>query len=1068
MKLTQEQDTIITAFEQGRDLRVQAGAGCGKSSTLIEAAKARPEQDGLFIAYNRAIKDDMAAKAPISLEVATSHSLAFRAVGVNYKHRLNGPRLPVRETARQLGVKAFQIGDHPPLGEFAISRMVNDMVRRFMYSADEGVSTSHVDPVTGYNPVEMQELAATLVPLARRAWADLSSVDGKLRFEHDCQPPGTLVRRVVRGMPVETEEVPIEQIREGDKVVSLTMGKRLGYVRRSGRAVTAAGYRDYSGELITVMTARGRQSSYTDSHKCVVRLDTDLTEGNHVVYLMRQGDDYRIGRTTWRTSSQGNTLGIRRRAEGQHADAVWVLSVHETNEEAALAEALAAHRWNIPMWQFHSIHKAPAVDLETLWSKIGNNGAAAGACLAAHGRDIRFPFWSKGDGWSNTRTPVVLRAVNLLSGMKVLEPDEITPDDKGALFAHDGYNGWSPVTVTHSQYDGPVYSLDVDTDHTYVADGIVTHNCYFKLWALSGPKLHGDYLLTDEAQDLNPALVAVVNAQTHMQRVAVGDSCQPSGTLVTVIRKAALPVSRTAGGRYVQHITDAVEIPIEQVQEGDQVVSYAMESSFLRRTGSRVAGISARPFEGNLIRITLADGTTSAYTPDHHCLVHIGPALAGKYVLYVMRRGDDYRVGMTTGQLESQGNSAGVALRAKAEGADAFWILDTFDTRAEATVAEAVAAWTYGVPDIIFRSANGMPQESLDLIWSKIGGNRDNAVHLLASYGRSIEFPLLETKNSSLLMRRAKVIRACNLLEGMTVLPLSGAMDAEGKRAGKNRWEQITITREPYAGSVWSMTVEGDHTYVGDGIVTHNCQSIYGWRGATDALDHLAGDQLTLSQSFRFGPAIAHEANDWLDVLGAPIRLKGFDPIESRVTTFDPEAGTVLCRTNMGAMAEAIELLDQGHKVSVVGGAKQLQDLANACLELQESGKTTHPELLAFDGWDDVREYAEDKAGADLKPMVDLVDRYSPKFLLARTRQFTEMEQYADRIVSTAHKAKGREWPSVRLASDFRREPDEETGVIEITREFAMLCYVTVTRAKQTLAAESLDWFKYQPVVISA
>jgi superfamily I DNA/RNA helicase len=482
MQLTAEQVAITEAFEADADIRVQAGAGCGKSSTLIEMAKTKLEDSGLFIAYNRAIKDDMAAKAPFNLEVSTSHSLAFRAVGVRYKHRLNGPRLPVRETARILGAKAFQIGEHPFLGEFAISRMVNDMLRRFTYSADNQIIPDHIEPVKGYSDAEMRELAAILLPLARRAWEDISDPNGKLRFEHD-------------------------------------------------------------------------------------------------------------------------------------------------------------------------------------------------------------------------------------------------------------------------------------------------H--YMKLWTLSKPKLYGEFLMLDESQDANPALTALIMDQDQMQRVSVGDSAQ----------------------------------------------------------------------------------------------------------------------------------------------------------------------------------------------------------------------------------------------------------------------------------------------------------SIYQWRGAKDAHAALPGQEMTLSQSFRFGEAIAHEANDWLDVLDAPIRLRGFEQIDSQVVSYNPDAGTVLCRTNMGCMAEALDMMDSGHRVAIVGGAKQLQDLANACIELQDTGKTNHPELLAFDGWDDVREYSEDKEGADLKPLVTMVDRYTPKYLLARTRSFVD-ESYADRIVSTAHKAKGREWDHVRIGSDFHQEPeiDEGTGAklpIEITRDEAMLCYVTVTRAKQTLAAEALDWFKYEPVVIT-
>jgi hypothetical protein len=39
---------------------------------------------------------------------------------------------------------------------------------------------------------------------------------------------------------------------------------------------------------------------------------------------------------------------------------------------------------------------------------------------------------------------------------------------------------WKPIDrVDVKQYQGPVYSLDVEKYHHYVADGIVTHNCFY-------------------------------------------------------------------------------------------------------------------------------------------------------------------------------------------------------------------------------------------------------------------------------------------------------------------------------------------------------------------------------------------------------------------------------------------------------------------------------------------------------------------------------------------------------------------------------------------------------------
>lgn len=52
-------------------------------------------------------------------------------------------------------------------------------------------------------------------------------------------------------------------------------------------------------------------------------------------------------------------------------------------------------------------------------------------------------------------------------------------------------------------------------------------------------------------------------------------------------------------------------------------------------------------------------------------------------------------------------------------------------------------------------------------------------------------------------------------------------------------------------------------------MVGDSAQAIYGWRGARDIMTGFDGTRLTLSQSFRFGPRLAEEANRWLRIAGA-------------------------------------------------------------------------------------------------------------------------------------------------------------------------------------------------------
>jgi superfamily I DNA/RNA helicase len=246
--------------------------------------------------------------------------------------------------------------------------------------------------------------------------------------------------------------------------------------------------------------------------------------------------------------------------------------------------------------------------------------------------------------------------------------------------------------------------------------------------------------------------------------------------------------------------------------------------------------------------------------------------------------------------------------------------------------------------------------------------------------------------------------------------------------------------------------------------VGDSAQQIYAWRGANDALTkfetELGAASLTLSQSFRFGPAIADEANRWLYIVNAPLRLTGFDAVPSVLAPLaDPDA--VLCRTNAGAMNVVMDYLAAGRRVALVGGGGDMQRLARAAQALMDGRDTDHPELSGFASWDQVREYAENEAdGADLRVLIKLVDDYGPDTIIRATERLIA-EPAAEVTVSTAHRSKGREWERVRIHSDFRAPaPDPVTKLVTVRREEARLAYVAVTRARLGLDAEALAWVR--------
>ncbi|MGW5472497.1 UvrD-helicase domain-containing protein [Streptomyces chartreusis] len=252
-------------------------------------------------------------------------------------------------------------------------------------------------------------------------------------------------------------------------------------------------------------------------------------------------------------------------------------------------------------------------------------------------------------------------------------------------------------------------------------------------------------------------------------------------------------------------------------------------------------------------------------------------------------------------------------------------------------------------------------------------------------------------------------------------------------------------------------------------MVGDSAQAIYGWRGARDVMTDFDATPLTLTRSFRFGPLLAEQANRWLAFTDAPIRLTGTDTVPTRVSPVTcPDA--VLCRTNIGAMTEVIKQLKAGRQVALTRGGQTLNALALAARDLKDGRRTSHPELVLFDSWGELQDYAEyDPAGRDLQPFVELVDTHGPEAIITAVNALTD-EDKAQVTVSTAHKAKGREWPEVRIADDFLPPPDsdqqDDNGrpIPEpVSDTDARLAYVAVTRARQHLDLGGLAWIENRP-----
>jgi len=91
MKLSQEQSYIIDLSKTSPKLSVKAFAGCGKTSTLIEIAKANPDKVYLLLVFSKELQRETEAKLKKlgikNIIPKTTHSLAYSVVFAN-KHKV--------------------------------------------------------------------------------------------------------------------------------------------------------------------------------------------------------------------------------------------------------------------------------------------------------------------------------------------------------------------------------------------------------------------------------------------------------------------------------------------------------------------------------------------------------------------------------------------------------------------------------------------------------------------------------------------------------------------------------------------------------------------------------------------------------------------------------------------------------------------------------------------------------------------------------------------------------------------------------------------------------------------
>jgi superfamily II DNA or RNA helicase len=86
-QLTDEQKQCVEAARVGKDVKIKAFAGSGKTSTLVAISRELSGK-GLYLAYNKVIAADAVNKFPLHVDCKTAHSIAYRATAYQIKDRV--------------------------------------------------------------------------------------------------------------------------------------------------------------------------------------------------------------------------------------------------------------------------------------------------------------------------------------------------------------------------------------------------------------------------------------------------------------------------------------------------------------------------------------------------------------------------------------------------------------------------------------------------------------------------------------------------------------------------------------------------------------------------------------------------------------------------------------------------------------------------------------------------------------------------------------------------------------------------------------------------------------------
>jgi len=321
----------------------------------------------------------------------------------------------------------------------------------------------------------------------------------------------------------------IESIVAGDSVLSNYGGGDLRPAR-----VTECFAKPRKGPLVCLHLRSGAILKSTPEHVHFAGYVLGETPQTHFLYLMhKQGVGFRLGTSQVYTKGQASPMvGFKQRALQEHADALWIIRTHCSENEARIDEVLTSLRFGLPisLVAAERLLEMEGLDIDrphhqpqgrnsnrrnivitlcgdtrggTPMHRISVVGVSATdrAVLEAMGLTIRAAK-ANGVSWrfETARADFgelmsIARGIReRLDGRYVLQGHMLEKSlpfvtaasiRAGMVMVIDAVGGDSGrfdivERIEHEAYDAQVYDINVERTHNFIAAGVVTHNSIYR------------------------------------------------------------------------------------------------------------------------------------------------------------------------------------------------------------------------------------------------------------------------------------------------------------------------------------------------------------------------------------------------------------------------------------------------------------------------------------------------------------------------------------------------------------------------------------------------------------